>query len=139
MVARRGEDCRHKRFFHLRHLRGIVLQERLVPDGPHAIKVVVATKALVCIIVFPTVVVLESGATGKGLETHRAALGTMEESCLVALPGQQRGNAVDMVHGGGCQEERLYKHGDAAQNGRHAVYRLATIAVAVAEGDALGY
>ena len=45
MMARCREDCCHERLLHLRHLGGIVLQERLVPDGPCAVVVVIVTEA----------------------------------------------------------------------------------------------
>ena len=44
-----------------------------------------------------------------------------------------------MVHRGWCQEEWLYEHGDARQDGGHAVDALATIAVGIPEGEALRY
>ena len=44
-----------------------------------------------------------------------------------------------MIHGGGCQEERLYEHGDAGEYAGHSVNALPSIAVGILEGDAPGY
>ena len=138
MVAAGGKDSSHERLFHLRHLSGIVLQERLVPDGPRAVEIVIATKTGISIEVLTTVIILKTCGLSEGLEPHRATLGTMEEGCLIALVIQQTGDAADMVHGGWCQEEGLYEHGDAGEDGGHAVDTLTTITEGISEGDTAG-
>ena len=137
VMAAGREDGRHEGLFHLRHLRGVVLQEGLVPDRPHAVEVVVTAKARVVIIVLAPVVLLEACASCKGHEAHRTALGTMEEGRLIALASQQRGDAAHLVHGGGRQEEGLYEHGDARQDAGHAVDALTAITETIAEGGAM--
>ena len=62
----------------------------------------------------------------------------MEEGGLVALVGQEGGNAADMVHGGRRQEEGFHEHGDTAEDRGHAIDALTTVAVRVFKGDALG-
>ena len=84
VMARGGEDRGHERLSHLRHLGGIVLQERLVPDGPQSVEVGFAPKARVVLIVLAPIVLLEPRGAGKGHEAHRAALCSVEEGGLVA-------------------------------------------------------
>ena len=62
VMATSCENSCHKGFFHLRHLRGVVLQERLVPDSPHTIKVFISTKTGICIVVFTSVVILKTSS-----------------------------------------------------------------------------
>ena len=121
MVARRGEDGGHKGLVHLRHLRGKILQEGLVPDSPRAVEVVVAVEPLVALKVLATVILLETRTARKSLETHRTALGSMEEGGMIAFGRQQRGNAADVVERGRRQEERLDKHRYAAEYRRHTI------------------
>ena len=137
MMAASGEDSSHERLLHLRHLGTVILQERFVPDGPRSIEISLPTKTAVGFVVFAPVILLKTCAACKSLETHRAALGTMEEGCLIALANQQRGEATDLVHRCRCQEERLDKHRNAAQDGGHAIDRLSSITVGIFESDAL--
>ena len=85
MMTGSRKDGRHEGLLHLGHLGTIILKEGLVPDGPHAVKVIIAPKPAVLIIVLTTIISLETRAARKSLETHRAALRTMEESGLVTL------------------------------------------------------
>ncbi len=85
MVAAGREDGGHERLAHLRHLCGVVLQERLVPDGPRAVEILVAIEALVVVEVLTPVILLEACGACKRLEPHGAALGTVEEGRLIAL------------------------------------------------------
>ena len=137
MMRRGCKDCGHEGLLHLRHLGSIVLQEGLVPNSPHAIKVGIATKTCVFVVVLTTIILLEASATSKGLKAHRASLGTMEEGSLIALANQQRSDATDMIHGSRREEEGLNETWDAAQDRGHAINRLASIAIAMAERDAL--
>ncbi len=98
MMTARCEHSRHKRLLHLTHLRGIVLQERLVPDGPHPVEVIITAKSFVSIIVLPTVILLETRGSGKGLKTHRSPLCPVEERRLITLPGQERRNTTYLIH-----------------------------------------
>ena len=108
-----GEDGCHEGFLHLRHLRGVVLQERFIPDGPHTVKVLVTAKACVCIVVLTSVVVLKTSSARECLESHRTALGSVEESRLITFCCKDGSNTTDMVHRSWGEEERLYEHRDA--------------------------
>ena len=88
VMAAGGENGRHERLLHLRHLRGIVLQERFVPDGPHAVEVTIATEALVFVIILTTIILLETCCARKSLESHRATLRSVEEGRFVAFACQ---------------------------------------------------
>ena len=79
MMRRGGEECSHKRLLHLAHLRGIELHERLIPDGPGSIKILVAIKSLIGIVFRTTEIIGESRGAGKCLESHRTILCPMEE------------------------------------------------------------
>lgn len=83
VMAAGGKDGSHKRFLHLRHLGAVVLQEGLVPDGPGAVELLFAAKALVAAEVLTAIIVFESRAAGEGLESHGTALGTVEEGGLI--------------------------------------------------------
>ena len=76
------EDGRHEGLLQFTHLLGIELQEGLVPDGPGAVEVVSALGGLKF---RATIVALETGLLGKGLETHAAVFCPMEEGGLIAL------------------------------------------------------
>ena len=88
MVAAGREDGSHERLVHLRHFRGVVLQERFIPDGPCAIEIIFATEPLVVIEVLTPIILLETCGARKGLESHGASLGTVEESRLITLGGE---------------------------------------------------
>ena len=98
MMARCGEDSCHERLFHLRHLRSIVLQKRLVPDSPCPIEVIVTSEALIFVEVLTSVVFLKANALGESHESHGTALCSVEEGCLVAFGCQQRCYAINVVH-----------------------------------------
>ena len=138
MVTAGREDGSHERFFHLRHLRGIELQEGFVPNGPHAVEILVTAETLVVVIVLTSVIFLETRGTREGLESHRTALSTVEEGRLVAFARKQGSNTAHLVHRGRCQKERFHKHGDTAQDRGHAVDTLAPVAIRMGERDALG-
>ena len=138
MMTAGREDGSHERFLHLRHLRGIVLQEGLVPDGPHAVEILVTAETLVVVIVLTSVIFLETRGTREGLESHRTALGSVEEGRLVAFARKQGSNATHLIHRGRRQEERFHKHRDTAQYRGHAVDALAPVAIRMGERDALG-
>ena len=98
MMTAGSKHGSHKGLLHFRHLGSIVLQERLIPDGPHTIKVLIAIKALVGIKVFSAIIILKTRATRKGLKAHRATLCTMEECRLITFCCQQRCDTIHMVH-----------------------------------------
>ena len=129
VVRRCREHSRHERLAELRHLESVELQEGLVPDGPHAVEVAVAAKALVVVILRAPEVVVEARGARKGLEAHRAVLGPVEESRVVALVLQLAGQSAHVVHRRGREEERLHKHWYAREYARHAVDALAPVAV----------
>ena len=137
MMTARCEHSRHKRLLHLTHLRGIVLQERLVPDGPHPVEVIITAKSFVSIIVLPTVILLETRGSGKGLKTHRSPLCPVEERRLITLPGQERRYTTYLIHRGGCKDERLHKHRDTRQNTRHPVNTLPAVTITILKCHAL--
>ena len=137
MMTACREHSRHKRLLHLTHLRGIVLQERLVPDGPHPVEVIITAKSFVSIIVLPTVILLETRGSGKSLKTHRSPLCPVEERRLITLSGQQRRNATHLIHRGRGEDERLYKHRDTRQNTRHPVNTLPAVTIAILKRHAL--
>ena len=137
VVRRGGEHSSHERLAHRAHLCAVVLQERLVPDGPGAVKVFVAAEARVLVELGAAIVVLEARAAGKGLEAHTAVLRPVEEGRLVALLAQQVGDAAHVVHRCRCEEERLDKHRYARQDGRHAIDALAAVAIGVGERQTL--
>ena len=83
VMAAGGKDGGHERLLHLRHLGAVVLQERLIPDGPGAVELLFAAKALVSAEVLTAIVVFESRAAGEGLESHGTALGAVEEGGLI--------------------------------------------------------
>ena len=85
MVAGSGEDSGHEGLLHLVHLRAVVLQEGLVPDGPHAVEIIVTVETTIGIEVLTTVILLEPCLAGKGHEAHRTTLGTVEEGGLIAF------------------------------------------------------
>ena len=85
MVRRGGEHGGHERLAHLTHLGAIVLQERLVPDAPMSVEVLVAPETAVGGIVLATVILLESRLVGERHEAHRTAVGAVEERRLVAV------------------------------------------------------
>ena len=85
MMTRCRKDSRHKGLFHLRHLGAVILQERLIPDGPHAVKILVAIKTRVFIKVLTSIVFLEACAACEGHKAHRTTLGTMEEGRLITF------------------------------------------------------
>ena len=138
VVAAGREDGRHEGLAHLGHLRGEVLEEGLVPDGPGAVEGVGTLETVVGLEVLTAVVLLEARSSGEGLEAHGASLGAVEEGRRVALGCQERGDAADLVHRGGSEEEGLDEHGDAREDAGHAVDGLAPVAEGPAEGDALG-
>ena len=138
MMRRRCEDGRHERLLQLRHLRAVVLQERLVPDAPVAVEVGIAAKAAVGSIVLAAVVLLEAGLVGKRHETHRPAVGTVEEGCLIAFAGQQSCNAGVGVHRCRREHKRLNEHRNATKHGWHSVDALAAVAERMFEDKASG-
>ena len=70
VVAAGGEDGGHEGLLHLVHLSAVVLQERLVPDGPKAVKVIMSAEARVVLEVLTAIILLEAGLAGKCLKTH---------------------------------------------------------------------
>ena len=133
MMRRSREDSSHERLLHLRHLRAIVLQERLIPDAPMAVEVGIAAETTVGSIVFTAVILLESHLVGKRHEAHRPAVGTVEESGLIALVFQKSCHAGVAVHRGRRKHKRLNKHRDAAKHRRHAINALSAVAERILE------
>ena len=80
MMAGGREDGSHEGFLHAAHLLDVVLQERLIPDGPGTVEIVGTLGGL---ILRTAVVVLEARLLGEGLETHTTVLRPMEEGCLI--------------------------------------------------------
>ena len=80
MMGRGCKESRHERLLHLAHLGGVKLHERLVPNCPCAVEVLVAIKTLVSIIFCTTEIIRETRGAGKSLEPHRTIRGSMEES-----------------------------------------------------------
>ena len=138
MVRRGGEECGHEGLRHLIHDGGVVLHELFVPDGPGAVEVGVAAETAVGVIFRAAVVVLKARGAGKGLETHRAVLCTVEEGGGIAVVCQFARYAADVVERITCDEEGLDEHGYAGEDGGHAVDAFAPVGVGVAEGEAAG-
>ena len=136
-VARHGETSRHEGFFHLANLRTPVLQERLIPDAPVPVKVGIAAKSVVGGIVLSAIVRLEAHLVGKSQESHAAPVGTVEECRVVALACQQAGHAGVIVHRGGGEHERFFKHRNATEHGWHAIDALSSVAERVFVGGTL--
>ena len=135
-MAGDGEESGHERLLHLAHFRAVVLQERLVPDAPVAVEVLVAAEAGVFVIVLPAVILLEADFVGKGKEAHRPAVGTMEEGRLVAPLAEQTRQTGIVVHGCRREDEGLAEAWYAAENGRHAVNAFPSVAVREAIDEA---
>ena len=138
VVGRGGEHGGHERLAHLTHLGAVVLQERLVPDAPMPVEVLVAPETAVGGIVLATVILLEPRLVGKRHEAHRTAVGAVEERRLVAVGSEQSANARVGVHGRGREHKRLYEHGNATEHGGHSVDALAAVAERMAEDEAMG-
>ena len=135
MVTGQCEQRRHKGLLHVGYLLTHILHERLVANTPPTIIFRVTLGTWVSDKVFTTIVLLELRSTGEGHKAHRTALSTMEESRLVTFAIQtvcQSRHVIDTV---GRQEERLDKHWYRREYRRHAVNRLAAIAIAVAVGQ----
>ena len=138
VVRRGGEDGRHEGLRHVAHGQCIVLQERLVPDGPGAVEVGIAVEAWVGRVLGAAIVVGKACAAGEGLEAHGTVLGTVEEGCGVALGAKGAGHAAHLVERGGGEEEGLYEHGYRREDGGHAVDALAAVGEGVFPCEGVG-
>ena len=99
VVARGGEDRGHEGLFQLAHFEGVELKERLVPYCPRPVKIIVAVKSAVLVILRAAVIFREARVAGEGLEAHAAVGGPVEESGLIAHLVQAVGNSADVVEG----------------------------------------
>ena len=117
MMRRCCEESRHERLLHLAHFCGVKLHERLVPNCPCAVEVLVTAKTL------------KTCGAGKSLKAHRTILGSVEEGRIIALLLQFASQSAHIVHRGRRQEEWFHKHWNARQDTGHSVDALSTIAI----------
>lgn len=75
-----GEDRGDERLAELRHLHGVELQERLVPDGPCAVVLPFSAEARVTVELRPAVVILVACRLCERLKAHAAVLRAMEKA-----------------------------------------------------------
>ena len=132
-----GEEGGHEGFFDGTHGEGVVLEEFFVPDGPGAVEVFFAAEAGVGVIFFSAIVMGEAGGASECFEAHGSVFGAVEEGGAVATAGKLCGDAINVVEGVARHEEGFDEHGYAGEHGGHAVDALATVGVAVTEGEAL--
>ncbi len=126
-MGRGGEDGRHEGLFHFAHLLGVELEERLVPNGPGAVELVFSAETWVGVKLCAAVVLAESRGAGKGLESHRTVLRTVEESRVISLAVQFACQSTQVVERSGREEKRFDKHGYRRQHRGHAIDTLASV------------
>ena len=129
MMGRGCKESRHERLPHLAHFCGVKLHERLVPNCPCAVEVLVTAKTLVCIIFCTTEIIRKTCGASKSLKAHRTILGSVEEGRIIALLLQFASQSAHIVHRGWRQEEWFHKHWNARQDTGHSVDALSTIAI----------
>ena len=137
MMAARRENSRHKRLFHLRHLGGVKLQKRFVPNSPIAIELRLAAKFRCLVKLRATIIFLEASRICKSLKTHAAILCAVKKRRLITFLAEFHSDAIERIERRGSQEKRLYKIRNTTQDARHTVNGLATVAITLLKNHRL--